>query len=134
MDEVTRLDALITSVPKPGYWRAIFDRFVRQETDGYFLVAARGEEFLGFIVGEIREWEFGSQPCGWVFAIAVNPELRLGSVGTALFETLCDRFRKAGVTKIRTMLARDAQLVMSFFRSQGMMAGPFIQLEKDLDE
>jgi len=31
------------------------------------------------------------------------------------------------------MLARDDQLVMSFFRSQGMMAGPFIQLEKSLD-
>jgi hypothetical protein len=37
------------------------------------------------------------------------------------------------MNKVRTMLARDANLVMSFFRSQGMMAGPFVELEMDLD-
>ena len=40
--------------------------------------------------------------------------------------------RKLGVRKLRTMLARDDLLNLRFFRSQGMMAGPFIQLEKDL--
>ena len=32
------------------------------------------------------------------------------------------------------MLDRGNHLVLDFFRGQGMMAGPFIQLEKDLDE
>jgi hypothetical protein len=31
------------------------------------------------------------------------------------------------------MVARDNHLHMTFFRSEGMMAGPYIQLEKDLD-
>ena len=31
-----------------------------------------------------------------------------------------------------TMLAKDAHLLLSFFRSLGMMGGPFIQLEKRL--
>ena len=53
--------------------------------------------------------------------------------GTRLFEELCNRFRQAGVAKVRTMLARNNGLVLAFFRSLGMMAGPFIQLEKDLD-
>ena len=34
---------------------------------------------------------------------------------------------------MRTMMARDNHLLMSFFRSQGMMAGPYIELEKALD-
>jgi hypothetical protein len=37
------------------------------------------------------------------------------------------------VSKVRTLLARDNKLILSFFRSQGMMAGPFIPLEMDLD-
>jgi hypothetical protein len=49
-----------------------------------------------------------------------------------LFDEICARFRKAGVQHVRTMLAKDAHLLMSFFRSLGMMAGPFIQLEKRL--
>ena len=41
-------------------------------------------------------------------------------------------FRRAGVLKLRTLLSRDNTLILSFFRSQGMMAGPLIPLEMDL--
>ena len=40
---------------------------------------------------------------------------------------------KAGVSKVRTLLSRDNTLILSFFRSQGMMIGPFIPLEMDLE-
>jgi hypothetical protein len=49
-----------------------------------------------------------------------------------LIEAITDCFRRAGVRTLRTMLARDDLLNLRFFRSQGMMAGPFIQLEKEL--
>ena len=38
-----------------------------------------------------------------------------------------------GVQIVRTMIAREDNLNMSFFRSQGMMAGPFIELEMSVD-
>jgi N-acetylglutamate synthase-like GNAT family acetyltransferase len=88
---------------------------------------------VGFIIGEIRAWEFGSTPCGWVFALSVEPDMRLQSIGNALLEVISGEFKKAGVSKMRTMVARDARLPLLFFRSEGMMAGPYIQLEKDLD-
>jgi hypothetical protein len=37
------------------------------------------------------------------------------------------------VRKVRTMLASDNTLILSFFRSQGMMAGRFIPLEMELE-
>jgi hypothetical protein len=36
------------------------------------------------------------------------------------------------MSKMRTMVARDNRLHSLFFRGEGMMAGPYIQLEKDL--
>lgn len=84
------------------------------------------------IRGEIRTWEFGSTPCGWVFALSVEPKNRLHGVGSALLKGLSGEFKKAGVSKMRTMVARDARLPLLFFRSEEMMAGPYIQLEKDL--
>lgn len=130
---VIALDAEITGLAKPDYWSDLFDRFGARDRGRYFLVADVDGAVAGFIIGELRAWEFGSPPCGWVFAINVKPGIRLGGIATALLEAICDGFRDAGVNKVRTMLRRDAQLIMSFFRSQGMMAGPFIQLEKDLD-
>ena len=136
---VIALDAHVTKLSKPGYWNDIFRRYGRQRLhERFFLVAEdvamRAEpRLLGFIIGEIRAWEFGSTPCGWVFALSVEPEVRLQSVATALFAAMSAEFKRAGITKMRTMVARDARLPMMFFRSEGMMAGPYIQLEKDLD-
>jgi ribosomal protein S18 acetylase RimI-like enzyme len=133
LPKVVALDERNTGTAKPAYWADLLRRYTRRGQPRFFLVAERNGRFVGFIIGEVRAWEFGSPPCGWVFAIGVEPEMRVSSVGSRLMETVCERFKAAGVEKVRTMLARDDKLVMSFFRSQGMMAGPFIQLEKTLD-
>jgi ribosomal protein S18 acetylase RimI-like enzyme len=132
LEFVIALDERNTGVPKPTYWRDLFERFAASARPRYFLVAEADGRFAGFIIGEVRAWEFGSEPCGWIFAIGVEPEVRLTGIGSRLLDALCARFKSAGVTKLRTMLGRDNSLIMSFFRSQGMMAGPFVQLEKDL--
>jgi GNAT superfamily N-acetyltransferase len=98
----------------------------------HFLVAVAGKRIVGFLIGEVRDWEFGSPPCGWVFAIDVMPDARLSGVGTRLLEAISALFRRAGVTKLRTLLASDNTLLLSFFRAQGMMAGSLIPLEMDL--
>lgn len=131
---IIALDHRNTGVAKPDYWRDLYDRYAHSARSRYFLVAVSESAVLGLIIGEVRAWEFGSEPCGWVFAIQVSPEHREYRLGARLLDAVKNRFRRAGVAKIRTMLRRDEHLLMSFFRSQGLMAGPFIQLEMDLDE
>ncbi len=136
---VIGLDTRVTKLAKAEYWNDVFVRYGKRRLhERFFLVAESRVDkadphVLGFIIGEIRAWEFGSTPCGWVFALSVEPEMRLHGIGSALFEAISREFKKAGVGKMRTMVARDAPLQLLFFRSEGMMAGPYIQLEKDLD-
>jgi len=130
--QVVEIDAGITGLRKAEYWGEILRRYGGGRQQRFFLVADRGGRIEGYVVGDVRDWEFGSPPCGWVFGIAVRPEARLGGVATQLLETICEGFRRLGVGKVRTLLARDNSLILSFFRSQGMMAAPFIPLEKDL--
>ena len=132
---VVALDAQVTGLPKPEFWQEFAEPRTRRAEPRHFLVAEPpgGGRLLGFIIGEVRAWEFGSPPCGWVFAISVDPRTRLTGIGSLLLAAIEDRFRADGVTLMRTMMARDNHLLMSFFRSQGMMAGPYIELEKALD-
>ena len=134
--EVIDIDAEATGLPKVDYWHELFARYggARARQQRFFMVAQRGERIVGFIIGEVRDWEFGSPPCGWVFGISVRRAERQSGVASQLLDSICDAFRRAGVSKVRTLLARDDHLVMSFFRSQDMMAAPFIALERDLDE
>ncbi len=116
----------------PRYWQEMFARYGNDKFKQLFLVCETDNEIAGFIIGEIRDWEFGSDPCGWVFALGVRPDIRQSGVATQLYAAICRFFKQAGITTVRTMLARQDIDSLSFFRSQGMMAGPYVQLEKDL--
>lgn len=135
LDQVIAIDATVTGLEKRKYWTSIYRRYgAGSPRAQHFLVALARERVVGFVIGEVRDWEFGSPPCGWVFAIDVHPQVRLGGVGTHLLESISAAFRRAGVRKLRTMLARDNTLILSFFRSRGMMAAPLISLEMDLED
>jgi ribosomal protein S18 acetylase RimI-like enzyme len=134
LDQVIALDAAITDIEKTDYWYELFHRYgVRGGQQRHFLVGVQGGQVLGYVIGEVRDWEFGSVPCGWVFGLSVHPDARLTGLGSRLLDAICDGFRRAGVRTVRTLLARDNNLILSFFRSQGMMAAPYIPLEMELE-
>lgn len=134
LDAVIAIDATVTGLEKRGYWRRIFRRYglATASDQRHFLVAIAEGRVAGFMIGEVRDWEFGSPPCGWVFAIDVDPGARQRGIGTLLLAAMSAKFRRAGVRHLRTLLARDNTLILSFFRSQGMMAGALIPLEMEL--
>lgn len=133
LPEVIALDATVTGLHKADYWQRVYRRYgVAGQGLRHFLVAEAGGRVMGFVIGEVRDWEFGSPPCGWVFAIDVDPHARLKGVGTALLAAVRERFERVGVRVLRTMLARDNPLILSFFRSQGMTAGRLIPLELEI--
>lgn len=140
MAGIVELDDRVTGTAKPAYWQDIFERYAtRRLEERFFLVAEDEDEtagypLLGYVVGEVRGWEFGSEPCGWIFAFSVEPDTRQLGIGEQLFQAMSDAFRTAGIKTMRTMVARQNQLHMAFFRSEGMVAGPYIQLEMEIED
>lgn len=134
LEAVVVLDAQVTGLKKADYWAELYRRYgTGRRRERQFLVAEGEHGIEGFVIGEVRDWEFGSPACGWVFAINVRPGARQAGIGSRLLEAVCEGFRKLGVTTVRTLLARDNNLVLSFFRARGMMAAQFIPLEMELD-
>jgi ribosomal protein S18 acetylase RimI-like enzyme len=133
LEAVISLDHLGSKEEKPGYWRGIFDHYLHgNNNDRHFLVAEHRGSVVGFIVGEVRAWEFGSPPCGWVFALAVSPTVREGGIGLKMFTEISRRMKEKGVTTIRTMVDRDNRLLLSFFRSIGLTTGRYLEMERSL--
>ncbi len=133
LDAIIALDEFRPDEEKPAYWQEIFNRYVMSDReDRIFLVAQVDAAVVGFIIGEVRAWEFGSPPCGWIFALAVSPQMREMSVGKRMFNEICDRWRKIGIKTVRTMTDRDNRLTLSFFRGMGLRSGRYIELEKQI--
>lgn len=132
--QIIGLDSAESGQDRQDYWHGLFNRFRNRPDDRHILVAIRDESLVGYIIGEVRDGEFGLPRAGWIVHLRVSDQMREEKVGTRLFDTLCARFRRDGVARLRTAVARTDTLVMAFFRSQGMMAAPTVQMEMDLDD
>jgi len=131
---VARIDAHHTGARKPAYWKRRLDEFLSRHADHprVGLAAELDGRLAGYLLGEVRAFEFGSEPCGWVFAVGVDPAQLRAGVASALLTAACRAFRKAGVTRVRTMVRRNDIPVLSFFRAFGFAGGSYVQLELDV--
>ena len=65
---IIALDSKVSGLEKRNYWEDRLDRL--NNIEGRHLIVAESLEeqslgmILGFILGEVRAWEFGSRPCG----------------------------------------------------------------------
>jgi ribosomal protein S18 acetylase RimI-like enzyme len=132
---VTRIDAHHTGHRKPAYWREVLAGFLGEALDGRArvgLAAILDGKLAGYLLGEVRAFEFGSEPCGWIFAVGVDPACLRHGVGAALLDEACGAFHEAGVARVRTMVRRSDVPVLAFFRSSGFAGGSYVQLEMDV--
>ncbi len=114
-------------------WR---ERVVTMLERGDGIVALVGvdaeDRVSGYLIGEIRVWEFGSPAAGWIFALGVDRACAQKGLGSLLRHQAIARFRELGADSVRTMVRRDDVAVLRFFRNGGFRAGPYVELELPL--
>lgn len=133
---IAAIDARHTGTTKRRFWRDVVQRHLRAKGKrrvGLVAVDSR-ERVVGYALAQVRAFEFGSDECGWLYAVGVHPDhLRSGIARTLFLETR-RRLAESGVSVVRTMVRRDDVPVLTFFRSQGFVGGPYVELELDLSE
>jgi len=129
---VVRLDALHTGESKPAYWKQVFRDFLGTRADRVRvgLAAEWHGTLVGFVLADIRAFEFGSEPCGWILEIGVDPAATGQGIASALMAEACRTLRASGVATIRTMVRRNNVPMLTFFRTNGFSGGPYVQLEQ----
>ncbi len=131
LGDVVALDAVLTGIRKDDYWREVFERFLRDTgCIGLGVLGEHGPD--GYLFGEVRAFEFGSDECGWIFALGVRPETTRKGRASALLEEARRRFSALGARSLRTMVTRTDVPFLSLFRRHGFVGGPFVQLELDI--
>ena len=129
--DVIRVDAIHTGAEQRPYWTRLFREFLapgpgRQRVA---LAAEADGELAGFLLADVRAFEFGSEPCGWILEVGVDPARAREGIASSLLVEAVKRLRAAGVSTVRTMVRRNNVPVLTFFRSNGFAGGPYVQLE-----
>ncbi|MBL8692875.1 MAG: GNAT family N-acetyltransferase [Planctomycetes bacterium] len=131
---IARIDAKHTGKLKRRWWEDVISRHVAgggasRNRVGLVAVEAGSEQVEGYLLGQVRAFEFGSEPCGWIYAIGVRPDRLRAGVASALLDRARQIFHERKVQVVRTMVRREDVPVLTFFRSRGFAAGPFVELE-----
>ncbi len=109
-----------------------------RERRGRVLVAARGDERLGFLVGWVEEEEHGSHHVrpgerryGVVTDLYVEPGARARGIAVALLEDAARHFAALGLARLRVRTLAANQAALRFYRALGY--APYeLTLEREL--
>ena len=136
---IIAIDERTSGKAKPEYWRSKLTQFLLEsqtlpeaERSVLVRVAETEGEIVGFIIGEVRRWEFGQPYCGWITAVGTDPDHRRLGVGRRLLAELLDDYRQKGLLDVRTLVEWADGDLLKFFHSMGFIRGPFVELQKTL--
>ena len=119
LDGIVRIAERTRGRYEPDLWEGRVAYYLRRAPEGS-VVAEIGGEVVGFMLGDVRTGEFGiEEKSGWIEVLGVDPEAAGRGVGRALADEMLERFRKAGVTTVRTMVDRSMPEVEAFFAALG---------------
>ena len=131
---VSQIERRITGSRRTGTLARNLRKRLAQPDRGSCLAAVEGDHrVVGFIVGEIRPWEFGEErEVGWILVVGVDPDHQGKGVGGMLGASLLRHFRAKGVRRAKTLAEWDAGDVIAYFRTLGFARGSAVALEADL--
>ena len=132
IDEVLRLTESITDKPHAAYYASLCDAYIKRSPDTC-LVAEGGGRVVGFLLADVRGWEFGAKLSGWLEVVGVEPAYQGRGVSRALLDELFASFRRANVTVVNTMVNWNDGDLIDYFQSQGFERGEYVNLVRQLD-
>lgn len=88
-------------------------------------------KLIGFMLGDIRGWEFGVSESGWIEIMGVYPAYQRKGIGRAILNAMLDELKKRGVKSV-LVIARWYDPILSFFRAEGFQHGELLSVQKDL--
>ncbi len=122
VDRILEIDSAVTKTAvKSGdndLWRLI------AETTTCFGAEIDGK-LLGFVLADIRPWEFGRRAhVGWVIALGVHPEAQGKGLGKLLGERVLDQFHRLGVSRVQTLVEPQTKELEGYFKALGFKESP----------
>lgn len=92
-------------------------------------VAEVGGEVVGFLLGDIRGAEYGTDVSGWIDMMGVAPDHQGKGIGERLVEAFCQACQDNGVTA-RVVVREDDERLIGFWTSVSFHRGNLVSYER----
>jgi ribosomal protein S18 acetylase RimI-like enzyme len=135
-DDVAAVEKIERAIMKSNR-RSPLGKNLREQLKGGYADACLAAEvdgkFAGFVIGDLRPWEFGEErEVGWIKTVGVDPAFQGRGVGKALGDALLKHFKGKGVAIVRTLVGWHAADMIAYLKTLGFDRSDLIPLERHL--
>jgi len=129
---IVKIDERITGIYRPEVWERRVGYYLRRDPDSSQVAELDGR-VVGFMLGDVREGEFGiEEPSGWIERFGIDPDYRGRDLGRQLYGAITRHFEERGATMVRTLVDERDGSVAGFLTALGLAPSPFKALERRL--
>ncbi len=123
------IDKRIIGKERAASWPQKVTRYLEMYYPPLCHVAETGGKVVGFILGDIRGWEYALPPSGWIDIMGVDPAYQGRGIGRKLVEAFVEECRQKKM-KAHIMVRGGDERLQKFLRSAGFQRGQLVELEK----
>jgi ribosomal protein S18 acetylase RimI-like enzyme len=129
---IVKIDERITGIYRPEVWERRVGYYLRRDPESSQVAELDGR-VVGFMLGDVREGEFGiEEPSGWIERFGIDPDYRGRDLGRQLYGAITAHFEERGATMVRTLVDEGDGSVAGFLTALGLAPSPLKALEARL--
>jgi len=128
LDQVKAIDGALTGERRVLSWPLRVEAEWAVYRPALSFVAELGDEIAGFLLGDIRGAEYGTDISGWIDMMGVAPQYQHQGIGRRLVDTFREECKRNGV-KARVVVREDDERLRRFWTSVGFQRGKLVSFE-----
>ncbi|MBI2864006.1 MAG: GNAT family N-acetyltransferase [Chloroflexi bacterium] len=132
LDAVLDIDAQIIGRERATSWSENVVDYLAGGLTSACRVAELEGKVVGFLIGDVKGYEYGLPRGGWIDIMGVSPRHQRLGTGALLLAAFHDHCRKAGVEKIYLLARRGDERIGSFLGAVGFGESDYTVLEKNV--
>jgi len=129
---VIAIDQKIVGPERAESWQQRVFAYLERYYPPISHVAEVGGKVVGFIIGDVRGWEYGMPSGAWVDIMGVDPDYQGSGIGKRLVEAFVEQCRAQRIKTVHTWTREGDERLQQFFQTSGFKKGSLVEYARDV--
>jgi ribosomal protein S18 acetylase RimI-like enzyme len=130
--KILEVDQKLTGKQRSPSWPQRVSRYLEMYYPPLCHIAEVDDKVVGFILGDIRGWEYALASGGWIDIMGVTPEFQGRGIGKKLVKAFTKECQQRKM-KTHMMVRELDERLQKFLAESGFHRGGLVELECDSD-
>ena len=95
-------------------------------------VAEQNGLVVGFIIGDVRGWEYGMPSGAWIDIMGVAPDFQGHGIGRRLIDAFVDQCRSQRIKSVHAWTREGDDRLQSYFEGLGFKRGSLVEYAREV--